>query len=125
MVFGMALISIGIWQAINSPETIDPSIIAAVSGIVVEFIGGTFLLLYRSTMEQAKNYVVVLERINAVGMSINILESIESKDARIRDKARAELSRDLLGMYGRVPPNTRAQRGRRTSSSNQQDNTNS
>lgn len=100
MTCGMILIFVGVWQALRVPTSLAPSALAAFAGVVVQFIGATFLIIYRSTMEQAKNYVVVLERINAVGMSINILESIEDPDAGIRNRARADLSRDLLGMYG-------------------------
>ncbi|SEH15070.1 hypothetical protein SAMN05428974_1344 [Sphingopyxis sp. YR583] len=99
MLFGMALVGLGVWRAIDEPGAITMPILAAASGVLVQAIGGTFLIIYRSTMDQAKNYVVVLERINAVGMSINIIESIEAGDATSRNKARAELARELLGMY--------------------------
>lgn len=119
MFFGMALVGVGVWEAIRNPQAVTPSLIAALAGIIVQFIGGTFLIIYRSTMDQAKNYVVVLERINAVGMSINILASIESGGEQIRDAARASLARDLLGMYGpRVagqPPAEPRARSRRRS----------
>jgi len=51
-------------------------------------------------MAQAKEYVTVLERINAVGMSIQILQSIEGAEPLLRNTARAELAKDLLRMYG-------------------------
>lgn len=98
MLFGMGLISVGIWNAINVPSPILPAALAALAGVIVQIIGGTFLLVYRSTMAQAKEYVIVLERINAVGMSINILEGIESA-TEMRDKARLQLSTNLLSMY--------------------------
>jgi hypothetical protein len=99
---GIGLIGYGVWRAMQRPEVIAPSILAALAGVVIQIIGGTLLVVYRSTMAQAKEYVVVLERINAVGMSINILEGISDVDAAARNAARAQLSRDLLGMY-RVP----------------------
>jgi hypothetical protein len=82
-----------------SPGRFGASIVAAASGIVVQFIGATFLLIYKSTMEQARDYVTVLERINAVGMSIQILESIEGEEPQMRNEARSQLARDLLRMY--------------------------
>jgi len=99
MLFGMALVGIGVWRAVAEPGAITMPVLAAVSGVLVQVIGGTFLIIYRSTMDQAKSYVVVLERINAVGMSINIIESIEAGDTTTRNKAKAELARELLGMY--------------------------
>lgn len=98
MLFGMALISFGVWQAIISPDAIQAPALAALAGVIIQIIGGTMLLIYRSTMAQAKDYVIVLERINAVGMSINILEGVEGA-SDMRDAARVQLSTTLLGMY--------------------------
>jgi hypothetical protein len=99
MVCGMALVVVGVWRAIQFPDSIAPSYLAALAGVLIQFIGGTFLIIYRSTMEQAKSYVDVLERINAVGMSINILDAIKDDD-RMHNEGRAAIARDLLGMYG-------------------------
>ncbi len=98
MTFGMSLIGIGVWRAIMVPQALQAAGLAALAGVVVQIIGGTILLIYRSTMAQAKEYVIVLERINAVGMSINILEGIKEA-ANLRDEARVELSTTLLSMY--------------------------
>lgn len=100
MIFGAFLIGFGAWKALLSPNAINGAGLATISGIIVQFIGATFLVVQRSTMEQAKEYVVVLERINAVGMSINILDAIEGADPKVRNEARAGIARDLLGMYG-------------------------
>ena len=45
------------------------SMAAAVSGIITQFIGVTFMVIYRSTMAQANAFMVVLDRINSVGMA--------------------------------------------------------
>ena len=103
MFFGAALILFGIWKAIQIPGAIAPASLAALAGVIVQIIGGTLMLVYRSTMEQAKDYVVVLERINAVGMSINILEGIKSSDPKLRDTAKVQLAHELLGMYDARP----------------------
>jgi len=100
MLVGFSLVIFGVYKIYEDPSKFTPGIMSAVSGIVVQFIGATFLLIYRSTMVQAQNYVEVLERINAVGMSIQILESIEGDDPAARNSARAGLATDLLRMYG-------------------------
>lgn len=100
MIVGFGIISYGIVRVYQSPTFLSPSILVTISGIVLEFIGASFLIIYKSTMEQARNYVTVLERINAVGMSVQILDSIESADVELRNKARAELSKELLSLYG-------------------------
>src|SRR5437667_120375 len=73
MGMGFALIGIGAYRAFGDPDHFKASVLSSVSGVVVSFIGGTFLVLYKSTMAQAKDYVTILERINAVGMSVHIL----------------------------------------------------
>jgi len=100
MSVGFAMVGIGIWRVYHDPQTFAAAIVASISGIVTQFIAATFLLIYRSTMAQAKEYVMVLERINAVGMSIQILQSIEGTEPQLRNSARAELAKDLLRMYG-------------------------
>jgi hypothetical protein len=103
MTIGFIMIGWGVYKVFSS-QSIAPSIVAAVSGIVVEFIAATFLLIYRSTMEQATGYVAMLERINAVGMAAQLLEAIENADPTVRDKARAELANSLLQMYSQSQP---------------------
>lgn len=99
MIVGFGLIIFGVYKVYSNPKLMNPSILATCSGIVLNFIGGTFLLIYRSTMKQAKNYVDVLERINAVGMSIQILENISSKKEDLKDKTTAEIAKELLKIY--------------------------
>ena len=101
VVIGFALIGWAVFRAFTE-NTIEPSILAAASGVVVEFIAATFMVIYKSTMEQARGYVVILERINAVGMSAQLLESIEHADSDVRDSTKAELAKSLLDMYRRA-----------------------
>jgi nitrate reductase gamma subunit len=53
-----------------------PSVIATAAGLITEFIGATFLFIYRSTIQQATNYSKTLERINSVGMAMQILDTM-------------------------------------------------
>ena len=100
MLVGFGLIIFGVFKVFSNPALMNPSILATVSGIIINFIGGTFLLIYRSTMKQAKNYVDVLERINAVGMSIQILENISKEKVGLKDDTTAEIAKELLKIYG-------------------------
>jgi len=102
MLAGFVIIGYGVFRVYESPDNFKPSIVVTMSGVIVEFIAATFLLIYRSTMEQAKDYVNILERINAVGMSVQILDSVESNDSGLRDKTRAEIAMGLLTLYGSV-----------------------
>jgi hypothetical protein len=99
MVTGFVIIGYGTIQAYQSPEHFKPSIVVTLAGLIVEFLGATFLFVYKSTMEQARDYVNILERINAVGMSVQILDSIKSDDTGLSDKTRAEMALVLLSLH--------------------------
>ena len=99
MLVGFGLIGFGIFKVYESPETFKASLISAVAGIIINFIGATFLVLYRSTMNQAKDYVTILERINAVGMSVQILEKLEDEDTKLKQETTANIALRLLEIY--------------------------
>jgi hypothetical protein len=100
MIVGFVIIGYGIYKVYDNPENLSASVLVTFSGILVNFIGATFLVIYKSTMTQAKEYVAVLERINAVGMSIQILEKIQNNSDGLKDKTSAEISKELLKLYG-------------------------
>jgi hypothetical protein len=100
MLVGFFLIGTGVYKAFNLPGSMQASLIASVSGIVINFIGATFIIIYKSTMKQSSEYVNILERINAVGMSVQILENIDSNEtAKLKAETTAELAKQLLLMY--------------------------
>jgi len=106
MLGGFILIGIGVYGAFQHSNNFNASILTTGSGVIVSFIGGTFLLLYKATMEQAKNYVAILERINAVGMSLQILSTINEDENKLKDQTTAEIAKQLLSMYaGDLPHN--------------------
>ncbi|MBO1386586.1 hypothetical protein BVJ60_17690 [Vibrio cholerae] len=102
MIVGFLLIGFGVVKAFENPELLTPALLSAVSGLLVNFIGATFLVLYKSTMSQAKEYVAILERINAVGMSVQVLEKIEDSNKTLKDQTISDLSKQLLTMYSEV-----------------------
>lgn len=81
-------------QAASS--NITPALIGGIAGTITEFIGATFLFIYRSTIQQASEYMKMLERINTVGMAMDILESISSDSGELRDKTKAEIVKVIL-----------------------------
>jgi hypothetical protein len=66
-------------------------LLSGVSGIITEFIGATFLFLYRSTIQQATNHIKTLERINSVGMAVKILDTISVDSKKLQDETKAEI----------------------------------
>ncbi|WP_281716218.1 hypothetical protein [Alteromonas sp. CyTr2] len=102
MLFGFALISFGIYKAFQNPSELGASIIAASSGIIVNVIGATFLIVFKSTMTQAQDYMGIIERINAVGMSVQILDTMSGTSADLKDKTTSDISQKLLDLYSPV-----------------------
>lgn len=99
MIVGFAFIGYGIVRAFDSSASLQPALLSTISGLLVNFIGATFLVLYKSTMEQSKEYVAILERINAVGMSVQVLEKIDGTNNELKNTTTAELSKQLLALY--------------------------
>ena len=104
MMVGFGFIIYGIIQAFRTKpgvpghdiSALTPAVVATVSGIVTEFIGATFLFIYRSTIQQASHYTQTLERINAVGMAMQILDTISDESKELQDKTKAEIVKLLI-----------------------------
>ena len=118
MVVGFGLVLYGLIKAYERPEALPVSVVGSVSGVVISFIGGSFLLIYRSILTQTRRYVSVLERINAVGMAVQVLGSISEDSKELRNESTAILARQLIGLYSisdeaddeGIEPNSRAKR---------------
>ncbi len=100
MTLGFLLIGYGVFKVFENPTgNLTASIVATASGIIVNFIGLSFLVIYRSTISQAKEYVTILERINAVGMVVQILETIKDDESNLRQHTTAAIATEMLRMY--------------------------
>jgi nitrate reductase gamma subunit len=104
MLMGFGIILFGISRAFtpvatidSAPTTISPAVLGTLAGIITEFIGATFLFLYRATAQQAANYMRALERINSVGMAMQILDTISGEAGDLQDRTKAELVKLFVG----------------------------
>lgn len=98
--FGFIIVSLSLAQPGNSQRT---NVVGVVAGIITEFIGATFMFIYRSTMEQARSFMVTLDRINSVGMAVQILDTIPEQSSELKSKTKAEIVKVLLeGSRGRA-----------------------
>lgn len=101
MTAGFLLIMFSVWLMLQGKA--DSAMVGAGSGVLVEFIGASLMKLYQSIMGQARRYVQVLERINAVGMAVRILDRIDKTEHEVKQQALVEVSRSLLAMYASQP----------------------
>jgi hypothetical protein len=97
MIVGFVIIGLGIFISYFGKDK-DISIISISSGILIEFIGATFLFIFKSTVKQALKYSRTLEKINNVGMSMKILDTIETSEIDKEEliKAKIEISKILI-----------------------------
>jgi uncharacterized membrane protein YfcA len=99
---GCGLVFLGVTQAFKNTSEVTPAILSSASGVITQFLGGTLLVLYRSTMQQAKDYVQILERINAVGMSVQILERQPDEESDLCELARIEMAQQVLANFASI-----------------------
>ncbi|WP_156924406.1 TRADD-N-associated membrane domain-containing protein [Derxia gummosa] len=76
MIFGFGIIMFGVVLSYTQPANNNSGILAAVSGVVSQFIGATFLLLYKSSINRTETQMKMMERINSVGMAMQILDTM-------------------------------------------------
>jgi hypothetical protein len=93
MLVGFAIIVWGVSLAFATPESFNVAVLATVAGLITEFVAVTFLFIYRSTVQQASNYTKMLERINSVGMAMQILDTIPENGSAddLKNKTKATL----------------------------------
>jgi len=97
MIVGFGFVLAGVYLSFEDKLHITSSSkVAAVSGIITQFIGATFMVIYRSTMAQANEFVAVLDRINTVGMAVKVLDSIPESESAVKNATRQQLVRLLL-----------------------------
>jgi hypothetical protein len=100
MIIGFVFLSTAVFLTLQNPEFITPVIVAGVGGALTEFIGATFLVLYRSAVEHSTNFIKSLDKTSSVGVAMQILDNISTdKDETVREKiidAKIEVAKLLL-----------------------------
>jgi len=90
MLAGFFFVLWGVALSYNDPNHVTPTAkIATVSGLITQFIGATFMVIYRSTMAQANGFVDVLDRINTINVAMKVLDSIP--ESEIKNATRQQL----------------------------------
>jgi len=100
MIIGFVFLATAVFLTLQNPEFITPVIVAGVGGALTEFIGATFLVLYRSAVEHSTNFIKSLDKTSSVGVAMQILDNISTdKDETVREKiidAKIEVAKLLL-----------------------------
>lgn len=98
MLVSFILIVIGICIAIWSPMSLSTAILTTGVGVITEFIGATFLIVFKSTLKQASDYSKTLERIATVGVAVQILDTLidDSQNGNIKSNTKAEVVKLLI-----------------------------
>lgn len=99
LIGGFIIISYGIYGIFTRKLLLDTTILTTATGLLIEFIGASFFFVYKSTIKQAKDYVTILERMNAISMSVQIIESMDNDDKMLKNEAKADLAKRLLEFY--------------------------
>ena len=95
MMVGFGFVLAGVAMAYKQPIITPSKNVAAIAGIITQFIGASFMVIYRSTMAQANNFTTILERINTVGMAVQVMEALHDDNA-LKDTTRAQMAVLLL-----------------------------
>jgi hypothetical protein len=95
MVIGFGLMAYAVVISLTHPQS-SAAYVSAICGIITEFIGATFMAIYRSTIAQASSFTTILERINTVGMAVQILDSIPDEEVELKNRTRSEIVKLLL-----------------------------
>jgi hypothetical protein len=85
-----------LWGVKNTLDGGHGGEIAAGAGVITQFLGATFMVIYRSTMQQANDFMTVLDRINNVGMAMQVLDQISDEPAALKNEVRAKIVDRLL-----------------------------
>lgn len=102
MLLGFVVMLVGVGFAIFVRGTERTgAFLPTIAGLITQFIGATFLFVYRSTIQQAIRYVQTLERMNTVGMAMSVLDSIkQGSSEKLSDSTKASIALALLANYG-------------------------
>jgi hypothetical protein len=82
IVIGLITILTGIWLQYLDIAKIEISYITAISGLILEFIGGAYFFMYKKSLEQVNFFFGQLIKIQDTMLSINLADNIENADKK-------------------------------------------
>lgn len=94
IVIGLVTILISIFFIINN-DLSQILVISTIGGILTEFIGATFLVMYKSLILQLNENLKILERLNFIGIGIKILDTMDENHENIGE-VKKELAKKII-----------------------------
>jgi hypothetical protein len=98
IVAGFTVMVIGAQSALAG-KPVGAAALPVVAGVMTQFIGATFLFVYRSTMQQMTIFNATLERINSVGMAWYVVQSMSEDtavDRGLKNRLRGRIALEIL-----------------------------
>jgi|SRR5882762_4594427 len=94
-------IALSIYLSLSGKPSLDSAYLAAISGLLTEFISGVFFYLYNRTLQQMNRFHDKLVAMQQTSMAF-LATSLVS-DAGKRDDLKVELSRGIVPGVSRIP----------------------
>jgi len=82
IVIGLITILTGIWLQYLDVAKIEITYVTAISGLILEFIGGAYFFMYKKSLEQVNFFFGQLIKIQDTMLSINLANNIENADTK-------------------------------------------
>ncbi len=103
IILGLLTLLFGVWQFYKgtSPNVTIPSLVS-VSGLLVQFLGGTSLFLYRTTLQQGNFYFAHLVQMQDMMLAIKLCG--ESTDGVKKTALQEKIIDALLRRTSAIPP---------------------
>ena len=99
-IFGFGLITLGIYEGINNPNS-SLTVVSSAAGIITEFIAGVFFYLYNKTVLQLKDYHDSLIDVQNVLLAYKLVEAIPSTGDMSTDARNANIRIMVEGLLAK------------------------
>jgi hypothetical protein len=110
MLVGFSVMIWGVAKAFSDSKAFPAATVATSAGVLTQFIGGSFLLVYRSAIRQAMMYSATLERMNSVGMAMQILDTMtDPSEKDLASATKAELVKLLIKQVANAKGDSQAE----------------
>ena len=102
ILLGLATLLFGVWQFYKGIPNVTVASIASISGLLIQFIGGTSLFMYRNSLRQGNFYFAHLVQMQDMMLAIKLCT--ETTDAGKKSALQEKVVEALLKRASSLPP---------------------